>query len=111
MHYRFIDPDPMGHVFSRIHRESRDARRLYCRPIPVEFGLAFPAGAYAAGVFEPVRDFEGSSNGRFVQSKDKATGLPLWVVEVIGRRPAFGACPDGQGQGLPRSGAAGAAEG
>jgi hypothetical protein len=52
-------------------------------PIPVDFALAFPDGVYAAGVFEPVRDFDASSNGRFVQSKDKATGLPLWTVEVI----------------------------
>jgi hypothetical protein len=52
-------------------------------PIPVDFGHAFPAGVYAAGGFEPVRDFDASSNGRFVQSKDKASGLPLWVVEVI----------------------------
>jgi hypothetical protein len=52
-------------------------------PIPVEFALVFPDGVYAAGVFEPVRDFDASSNGRFVQSKDKATGLPLWTVEVI----------------------------
>ena len=52
-------------------------------PIPVDFGHVFPDGVYAAGVFEPVRDFDASSNGRFVQSKDKATGLPLWTVEVI----------------------------
>jgi hypothetical protein len=52
-------------------------------PIPVEFGLVFPAGVYAAGAFEPVRDFDASASGRFVQSKDKATGVPLWVVEVI----------------------------
>jgi hypothetical protein len=52
-------------------------------PIPVEFGLVFPAGVYAAGGFEPVRDFDASVNGRFVQSKDKASGLPLWTVEVI----------------------------
>jgi hypothetical protein len=52
-------------------------------PIPVDFALVFPDGVYAAGVFEPVRDFDASSNGRFVQSKDKATGLPLWAVEVI----------------------------
>jgi hypothetical protein len=52
-------------------------------PIPVEFGLVFPDGVYAAGAFEPVRDFDASSNGRFVQSKDKSTGLPLWQVEVI----------------------------
>jgi len=32
-------------------------------PIPVEFSLVFADGAYAAGVFEPVRDFDGSSNG------------------------------------------------
>ncbi len=52
-------------------------------PILIEFGSAFPRGAYAAGGFEPVRDFEASKAGRFVQSKDKATGLPLWVVEII----------------------------
>ncbi|HET9895190.1 MAG TPA: plasmid replication, integration and excision activator [Streptosporangiaceae bacterium] len=52
-------------------------------PIPVEFGTVFPHGAYAAGGFEPVRDFEASKGGRFVQSKDKITQLPLWVVEVI----------------------------
>jgi hypothetical protein len=52
-------------------------------PIPVDFGLVFPAGVYAAGGFEPVRDFDASTNGRFVQSKDKASGLPLWQVEVI----------------------------
>ncbi|HUY47887.1 MAG TPA: plasmid replication, integration and excision activator [Streptosporangiaceae bacterium] len=52
-------------------------------PIPVEFGHVFPRGVFAAGGFEPVRDFEASKGGRFVQSKDKASGLPLWVVEVI----------------------------
>jgi hypothetical protein len=52
-------------------------------PIPVEFGQVFPDGAYAAGGFEAVRDFDASKGDRFVQSKDKATGYPLWVVEVI----------------------------
>jgi hypothetical protein len=52
-------------------------------PIPVEFGNVFPEGVYATGGFEPVRDFDASTNGRFVQSKDKNTGLPLWQVEVI----------------------------
>jgi hypothetical protein len=52
-------------------------------PIPVEFAQVFPRGAFAAGGFEPVRDYEASKGGRFVQSKDKASGLPLWVVEVI----------------------------
>jgi|SRR5580658_3331870 hypothetical protein len=44
-------------------------------PIPIESSPAFPRGAYAAGGFEPVRDFEASKGGRFVQSKDKTTGL------------------------------------
>ena len=56
-------------------------------PIPVEFSHAFPRGAYAAGGFEPVRDFEGSKAGRFVQAKDKQSGLPLWAVEVIDADP------------------------
>ena len=56
-------------------------------PIPVEFGHAFPHGVYAAGAFEPVRDFDASSGDRFIQSKDKASGLPLWVVEVIDADP------------------------
>jgi len=56
-------------------------------PIPVEFSHVFPDGVYAAGAFEPVRDFDASSGDRFVQSKDKASGLPLWVVEVIDADP------------------------
>jgi hypothetical protein len=56
-------------------------------PIPVEFAAVFPRGAFAAGGFEPVRDFEASKAGRFVQSKDKATGLPVWVVDVIDADP------------------------
>jgi hypothetical protein len=56
-------------------------------PIPVEFGHVFPDGVYAAGSFEPVRDFDASSGDRFVQSKDKGSGLPLWVVEVIDADP------------------------
>jgi hypothetical protein len=58
-------------------------------PIPVEFGQAFPRGAYAAGEFEPVRDYDASkAGGRFVQSKDKVSGLPLWVVDLIDADPA-----------------------
>jgi hypothetical protein len=57
-------------------------------PIPVEFGHVFTHGAYAAGEFEPMRDFDASSGDRFVQAKDKATGLPVWVIEVIDGDPA-----------------------
>ena len=56
-------------------------------PIPVEFSHVFPHGVYAAGGFEAVRDFDASSGDRFVQSKDKATGAPLWSVEVIDADP------------------------
>ena len=56
-------------------------------PFPVEFGMVFPSGVYAAGGVEKVRDFERSSGDRVVQQTDKATGLPLWVVEVIDADP------------------------
>jgi hypothetical protein len=55
--------------------------------IPIEFGLVFPDGAYAAGGIEMVRDFDRSSGDRVVQQADKHTGLPLWVVEVIDADP------------------------
>jgi len=55
-------------------------------PIPIEFGMVFPDGAYAAGGIEMVRDFDRSSADRPVQQADKETGLPLWVVEVIDAR-------------------------
>jgi hypothetical protein len=56
-------------------------------PIPIEFGAVFPGGAYAAGGFEMVRDFDRSTADRVVQQADKHTGLPLWVVEVIDADP------------------------
>ena len=56
---------------------------MFQGPIPVEFGMVFPDGAYAAGTIEMVRDFDRSSGDRVVQQADKHTGLPLWVVEVI----------------------------
>ena len=56
-------------------------------PIPVEFEMVFPDGAYAAGGIEMVRDFDRSSGDRIVQQADKHTGLPLWVVEVIDADP------------------------
>ena len=51
--------------------------------IPIEFGMVFPGGAYAAGGIEMVRDFDRSTADRLVQQADKETSLPLWVVEVI----------------------------
>jgi hypothetical protein len=55
--------------------------------IPIEFGMVFPHGAYAAGGIEMVRDFDRSSGDRVVQQADKHSGLPLWVVEVIDADP------------------------
>ena len=57
-------------------------------PIQVQFAHVFPHGAFAAGVIEPVRDFEASKDGRFVQAKDRESGLPLWAVDVIDADPA-----------------------
>jgi hypothetical protein len=37
--------------------------------IRVEFGAVFPDGAYAAGKFEMVRDFDRSSGDRAVQAE------------------------------------------
>ena len=51
--------------------------------IPIPFGAVFPDGAYAAGSFEMVRDYDRSTADRVVQQADKDSGLPLWVVEVI----------------------------
>jgi hypothetical protein len=74
-------------------------------PFPVEFGMVFPSGVYAAGRFEKVRDFDRSSGDRVVQQTDKATGLPLWVVEVIDADPQAGAwrAPTPTGASLARS--------
>jgi len=56
-------------------------------PIPVEFSHVYPHGAFAAGVIEPVRDFDASRPDRFVQAKDRESGLPLWAVDVIDADP------------------------
>ncbi|QVQ50487.1 plasmid replication, integration and excision activator [Spiractinospora alimapuensis] len=49
--------------------------------LPVEFGVVFPHGAFALGV-EAITDFETKK-----PQMDKATGLPLWAVEVIDADP------------------------
>ena len=59
----------------------------YLGSFPVEFGAVFPSGAYAAGGFDMVRDFEKSQGDLVIQQTDKATGLPLWVIEVIDAEP------------------------
>jgi hypothetical protein len=56
-------------------------------PFKVSFGEVFPHGAFVKGGVERVRDFDRSSRDNFVQMIDKATGLPLWQVEVIDGDP------------------------
>jgi hypothetical protein len=56
-------------------------------PIPVAFGDVFPEGAYEMDV-QPVRDFEKSSQERFVQATDKHSGELLWSVDVIDADPS-----------------------
>src|SRR5262249_35728077 len=34
------------------------------------------------------RDFDASKDGRFVQAKDRESGLPVWAVDVIDADPA-----------------------
>lgn len=55
--------------------------------IPVAFGFVFPHGAYVKGGVEPVRDFDRSQAGRFVQATDKTSGVRLWQVDVIDADP------------------------
>ena len=54
--------------------------------ISVEFGAVFPDGAYAAGGFEKVRDFDRSSGDRVVQQTmiSAIPGTPL--PRLAGRR-------------------------
>src|SRR3954453_6982373 len=57
------------------------------RKLPVEFGVAFPYGAYAVGEVQPVRDYEKSTRERIVQAVDPDTGLLLWSVDVVDADP------------------------
>lgn len=50
-------------------------------PLTVGFDQVFPAGAFATGDVEPVRDFD-AKGSMPVQKKDKNTGLPMWQVSV-----------------------------
>lgn len=53
-------------------------------PIPVRSEDVFPHGAFAVSV-EPMRDFERSQGGAFVQARDKVSGGA--VVGGRGVRP------------------------
>ena len=48
-------------------------------PIPVEFGAVFPSGAYAAGAFNPVRNFDASTGGNSSSPTTRPPG-GHWVM-------------------------------
>ncbi|MFG6200837.1 plasmid replication, integration and excision activator [Nonomuraea sp. JJY05] len=58
-------------------------------PIPVTFAQVFPHGCYAVGEVEQVKDFEASTNGRFVQARDKQTGELVWQIPVMDADPSL----------------------
>ncbi|MEU8272478.1 plasmid replication, integration and excision activator [Sphaerisporangium sp. NPDC049002] len=56
-------------------------------PIPVTFDMVFPHGCYVVGQVEAVKDFDASTSGRFVQSRDKTSGELVWQVAVMDADP------------------------
>ena len=59
------------------------------RRIKVDFGEAFPHGAYmfAESKVEQSRDFDKSTPNAPVQAVDPDSGLPVWTVEVMDADP------------------------
>ena len=57
------------------------------RKLPIDFGVAFPHGAYAVGEIQPVRDYDRSTREQMIQATDPDTGLLLWSVEVVDGDP------------------------
>ncbi|GAA5085627.1 hypothetical protein HNP84_008611 [Thermocatellispora tengchongensis] len=58
-------------------------------PIPVTYEMLFPYGCYVVGEVEPVKDFDASTNGRFVQARDKHAGELVWQVAVMDADPTL----------------------
>ncbi|WP_066940249.1 plasmid replication, integration and excision activator [Microtetraspora fusca] len=58
-------------------------------PIPVTFDMVFPHGCYLVGEVEAVKDFDASTNGRFVQARDKQTRELVWQVAVMDADPTL----------------------
>lgn len=52
-------------------------------PFKVEFGELFPFGAGVVGDVRKEWDFAASSAENKVQARDKASGLPVWAVDVM----------------------------
>jgi hypothetical protein len=52
-------------------------------PFKVACGDVFPHGVGIVGAVTPLADFDASTRESRVQARDKDTGLPLWVVDVV----------------------------
>jgi hypothetical protein len=52
-------------------------------PYKVECGEVFPHGLGIFGEVAALDDFDKSSKDNRVQARDKESGLPVWVVEVL----------------------------
>ncbi|MFI6502020.1 plasmid replication, integration and excision activator [Nonomuraea typhae] len=49
--------------------------------------MLFPHGCYLVGDVEPVKDFDASTNGRFVQARDKQSRELVWQIAVMDADP------------------------
>lgn len=52
-------------------------------PFVVRFEDVFPHGVGVVGAVLPLVDFDASTKENRVQARDKLTGEPVWVVDVI----------------------------
>ena len=52
-------------------------------PFKVACEEVFPHGVGVVGAVAPMADFDASTRENRLQARDKDTGLPVWVVDVI----------------------------
>jgi hypothetical protein len=52
-------------------------------PFKVDCTGLFPFGLGVVGAVSPMDDFDASTKERRVQARDKESGLPVWVVDVM----------------------------
>jgi len=52
-------------------------------PFKVDCREVFPYGVGIVGAVAPMADFDRSTRENRVQARDKDTGLPVWVVDVM----------------------------
>jgi len=52
-------------------------------PFAVRFEDVFPHGVGVVGAVAPLIDFDASTRENRIQARDKVTGEPVWVVDVM----------------------------